>query len=182
LERGGRASERAVWHESWGRKLLRPGWFAVGVVILLLAAGAGYLGYRAVTLSNQLAQQATERSEVQSDAAGYAVDLTTYDYHDLDAAFQKVAADSTPGYAAQYRSASQQRAGQLVTDKATSSGRVVATGIQDYTPGQTADVLVLVNQTVTNTNTPAPQVQRSELRITLTRSDVRWLISALVLL
>lgn len=175
-------TEQAAGNESFGRKLLRPGWFAVVVVILLLAAGAGYLGYRAITLSNQLSQQATERSEAQSDAAGYAVDLTTYDYRDLDAAFEKVAADATSAYAAQYHSASQQRSGQLVSDKATSAGKVVATGIEDYTPGQTADVLVLVNQTITNTNTPVPQTQRSELRITLSRSGVRWLISGLVLL
>jgi Mce-associated membrane protein len=175
-------TEQAGGTENWWRKLLRPGRFATLVVILLLAAAAGYLGFRAVTLSNQATTQANERADAQSDAARYAVDLTTYDYRDLDAAFQRVAADSTSAYAAEYRSASQQRAGQLVTDKSVSSGKVVATGIQDETPGQTADVLVLVNQSITNTNTPTPQVQRSELRITLTRSNGTWLISGLTLL
>ena len=168
--------------ESWWRKLLRPGWFAVLVAIVLLAAAAGYLGFRAVTLSNQASSLASERSQAQSDAARYAVDLTTYDYRNLTGAFNRVAADSTAAYATQYRNASRQRTDELVADKSVSTGTVVATGLQDETPGQTADVLVLVNQSVTNANTSTPTVQRSELRITLTRAGNAWLISALVLL
>ncbi len=168
--------------ESWWRKLLRPGRFAAFVVILLFAVAAGYLGFRAIALSRQATTLAAERAQAQSDAARYAVDLTTYDYRDLPTAFNRVAADSTSSYAAEYRTASQQRADQLVTDKSVSTGKVVATGIQDETPGRTADVLVLVNQSVTNTNTPTPRVQRSELRITLTRSGGAWLLSGLLLL
>ncbi|HVV24500.1 MAG TPA: hypothetical protein VHF06_34025 [Pseudonocardiaceae bacterium] len=168
--------------EGWWRKLLRPGRFAVFLVVLLLAAGAGYLGYRAFTLSRQATDLANERTELVDDASAYAVDLTTYDYRNLDKAFNAVASDSTSAYAARYRSASQQRADQLRKDRSVSMGKVIATGIQDETPGRKATVLVLVDQTVTNTSTSVPQTQRSDLRITLVRSGDRWLIDQLALL
>jgi Mce-associated membrane protein len=172
----------AAREHGWWRKLLGPGRFTVFVVLLLLAGAAGYLGVRAFTLSRQATDLATERSEALSDASRYAVDLTSYDYQDLDTAFAVVAGDSTPAYGAQYRSASQLRAGQLRSSHSVSTGSVVAVGIASETPGKTADVLVLVNQSVTNTSTPKPQVERNELRITLARSGDRWLISDLVLL
>jgi Mce-associated membrane protein len=166
----------------WWRRLLGPGRFTVLVVILLLVAAAGYLGLRAVTLSRQATTLATERSEALSDAARYAVDLTSYDYQDLTTAFTAVADDSTPAFAKQYTATSQGKAAQLRADHSVSTGTVVTVGIQDETLGRTADVLVLVDQSVTNTSTPKPQVQRSELRITLGRSGDRWLISDLQLL
>jgi Mce-associated membrane protein len=166
----------------WWRTLLGPGRFTVLVVILLLAAATGYLGLRAVTLSRQATTLATERSEALSDAARYAVALTSYDYRDLDAAFTAVTNDSTPAFGKQYRATSQGRAPRLRVDHSVSTGTVVAVGIQDETLHKTTDVLVLVNQSVTNTSTPRAQVQRSELRITLTRSGDRWLISDLELL
>ena len=63
-----------------------------------------------------------------------------------------------------------------------STSEVVAVGMQDETLGKKADVLVLVNQSLTNTSTPKPRVQRSELRIILDRSGDRWLIGDLELL
>ena len=173
---------RTTPEAGWWRKLLGPGRFTVLVVILLLAAAAAYLGIRAVTLSRQATALAAERSEALSDAARYAVDLTTYDYRDLNAEFTTIAAESTPGYAAQYQSASTAKAGQLRADHSVSRGTVVTVGLERETPGRSADVLVLVNQSITNTSTPSPQLERSELRITLTRSGDRWLIGDLVLL
>ncbi|HEY3753668.1 MAG TPA: hypothetical protein VGL80_31140 [Pseudonocardiaceae bacterium] len=166
----------------WWRRLLGPGRFTVLVMILLLIAAAGYLGLRAVALSRQATTLATERSEALSDASRYAVDLTSYDYRDLASAFKAVADDSTPGFAKQYTATSQGKASQLRADHSVSTGQVVAVGIQDETPGTTADVLVLVNQSLTNTSTSKPRVQRSELRITLVRSGDRWLIGDLELL
>jgi Mce-associated membrane protein len=154
----------------------------VFVVILLLAGAAGYLGVRAFTLSRQATDLATERSEALSAASRYATDLTTYDYQDLDTAFAVVAGDSTSAFGSQYRAAGQQRADQLRSAHSVSTGAVVAVGIAGESPGRTADVLVLVNQSVTNTSTPKAQVERNELRLTLARSGDRWLISGLVLL
>jgi Mce-associated membrane protein len=166
----------------WWRTLLRPGRFAVFVVVLLLAAATAYLGVRAYTLSRQATDLAVERAEALSDASRYAVDLTSYDYRHLDTAFAVVAGDSTPAFASRYRAASATRADQLRSVHSVSAGTVVAAGIQDETVGRTADVLVLVNQSVTNTSTPKSQTERNELRITLARSGDRWLISDLVLL
>jgi Mce-associated membrane protein len=166
----------------WWRRLLGPGRFSVFVLVLLLVAAAAYFGVRAVTLSRQTSAQDAERAQALSDASKYAVDLTTYDYRKLPAAFASVAADSTPAYANRYRSASAASAGQLRTERSISNGTVVASGIEAETPGRGATVLVLVNQSITNTATPAPRVQRSALRITLSRSGDRWLIDDLVLL
>jgi Mce-associated membrane protein len=167
----------------WWRRLLGPGRFAVFLVILLLAAAAAYLGARAVTLSRQATALAAERDQALTDASRYAVDLTTYDYRNLNAAFTAVAADSTPEYAGRYRTASAGTAAQLRSDHSVSNGTVVAAGLENVTPGRKATVLVLVNQSITNTrHRKTPKIQRSELRITLTRSGGKWLISDLVLL
>lgn len=166
----------------WWRKLLRPGRFTVLVVILLLAAAAGYLGSRAILLSRQATALANERTQALADASAYAVDLTSYDYRNLDVGFGKVINESTPSFGGQYRITSQGKAGQLRADHSISTGTVVAAGIQDETPGRSADVLVLLNQQITNSDTTAPETQRSELRITLARSGDQWLISNLTLL
>jgi Mce-associated membrane protein len=166
----------------WWRKLLGPGRFAALVVILLLAASTGYLGARAFALSGQATALADERAQALSDASRFAVDLTSYDYRNLNAAFDAVVADSTAAFGAQYRTTSQAKAAQLRADRSVSRGTVVAAGIADETPGRSADVLVLVNQSITNTANPTPTTQRGELRLTLVRSDNRWLLSDLTLL
>ncbi|HKN98872.1 MAG TPA: hypothetical protein VJX10_17265 [Pseudonocardiaceae bacterium] len=165
----------------WWRKLLGPGRFTVFVVILLLAAATGYLGARAYTLSRQATDDANARAAALSSASAYAVDLTTYDYRHLDTATDIVAAQSTPAFARQYRQTSQSRAAALRAQHSVSSGITVATGLQDETP-TTAHVLVLVDQSVTNVSTPQPRTTRSALKLTLTRSGTRWLLSDLVLL
>ncbi len=154
----------------WWRRLLGPGRFSVFLLVLLLAAAAVYLGVRAVTLSGQATTQDNERAQALSEASRDAADLTTYDYRNLAAAFASVAADSTPAYGTRYRSASEGSAGQLRAQHSTSNGTVVAAGIETETPSRSATVLVLVNQSITNTTTPTPKIQRSALRITLARS------------
>jgi Mce-associated membrane protein len=165
----------------WWRKLLRPGRFTVLVVILLLAGAAGYLGVRAVTLGRQADALAAERSTLVSLGGRYAVDVTSYDYRDLDGGFARVTAESTPSYAKQYRSASQARGPQLRQDKAVSTGQVVAAGVETETPGRSASVLVLVDQSVANSTNP-PQVRRNQLRIALVEVGGRWLIDNVTVL
>jgi Mce-associated membrane protein len=180
-----RVSESTPAEAGWWRKLLGPGRFTVFLVILLLAAGAAYLGVRAVTLSRQATNDADQRSEAISSASVYAVDLTTYDYRHLETATDVVAAESTPAFARQYRAASRTKAAALRTQRSVSTGITVAAGIQDETSA-TAHVLVLVDQSISNTSTPRAQTTRSALKITLARTRTtagpRWLISDLVLL
>lgn len=166
----------------WWRRLLGPGRFSVFLLIVLLVAAAAYLGTRAVTLSRQATTQDTERTQALSDASTYAINLTTYDYRDLARAFGSVTADSTPAYASRYRTASDGSAGQLRAEQSVSNGTVVAAGVEAETTGRSTTVLVLVNQSITNTTNPTPKIQRSALRITMARSGNRWLISDLVLL
>lgn len=150
-------------------------------MILLLTAAAAYLGVRAVTLSRQATEDANARAEALSSASVYAVDLTTYDYRHLETATDVIAVESTPAFASQYRATSQSRAAALRAQHSVSTGTTVAAGVQDETDS-TAHVLVLVDQSVTNTSTPQAQTTRSALKLTLTRSGPRWLISDLVLL
>lgn len=166
----------------WWRRLWGPGRFTVLVVILLLAAATGYLGARAFALSRQASQLAAERAQALSDASRFAVNLTSYDYRNLNAAFDAVVADATPAFGRQYRATSESRAARLRTDRSVSHGTVVAAGIEDETAGRSADVLVLVNQSITNVDAPTPGTQRGELRMALVRSGDRWLLSDLTLL
>lgn len=156
------------------------------MVILLLTAATTYLGVRALTLSRQATNLAVERSQALDSASAYAEDLTTYDYRNLDTSTNAVVAESTPEFGDQYRATTRQRAAALRSQHSVSVGIVVTAALQDEAPGRTADVLVLVDQSVTNTSTPKEQTTRSALKITLTRTRTpagpRWLISDLRLL
>jgi Mce-associated membrane protein len=175
-------SESTTETTGWWRLLLRPGRFAVLVLVLVLAAGAGYLGFRAFTLSRQATSLSAERALLLRDGAADAVSLTTYDYRDLPASFAAVATAATGSFGERYRAAGQQRSAQLRADRSVSRGTVSGVGIQDETFDRSATVLVLVNQSITNTSALQPTVQRSALRITLEKSGDRWLIGNLVLL
>jgi Mce-associated membrane protein len=133
-----------------------------------------------VTLSGRITDDADARAEALSSASVYAVDLTTYDYRHLETATDVVAADSTPIFAGRYRATSRSRAAALRDQHSVSTGTTVAAGVQDET-ATTAHVLVLVDQSVTNLSTPNAQTTRSALKLTLSRSGARWLISDLVL-
>jgi Mce-associated membrane protein len=158
--------------------LRRPGALPVLTVALVLALLlAGWMGLK-VRHHHQLD---SARHSAQATAQGYAVDLTTYDHAHLDADFNKVLNNSTGSFRAQYTAASQDLRALIAQYQATATGKVLETAVLS-SDAHHATLLLFVDQTVTNTNSKDPRVDRSRMKMSLEKHGGKWLISSLDLL
>lgn len=142
-----------------------------GFVIVALLATCGYLGF-------QLAEEnglKSARSAASASAKQYAVHLTSYDFRNLDGNFKAVTQDSSNRFAKEYKKVSANLKKLIQKFKATSKGAVLQQGIVSLDQ-QNAVVTLFVDQTITNTNSPEPRVDRNRMRMSLVRSADRWLL------
>jgi Mce-associated membrane protein len=126
-------------------------------------------------------QLAAARRQAVVTATNYAVDLTTYDFTHLDAEFNKVLAESTGSFRSEYTAASASLRDLIAKFKATASGKVLETAVVTSDTGH-AQILLFVDQTVTNSNSTTPRVDRSRMKMGLEKQGGKWLISSLDLL
>lgn len=156
---------------SWLRALRRPPVLAAALVILLLLAGLGYTGLR---LREGAARDAA-REEALAAGKQYALALTTYDHQNLRGNFGSVSDNASPGFARQYKEVSDGLTQLIQQYQATSKGEVLNAGV--VRAEQDRAVLVLfVDQTITNTNSPQPRVDRTRMQLTLVHPGDKWLI------
>lgn len=154
---------------------------AVTACLLLATAGlAVALVLTALGLSNDNSLD-NARSGALAAARTYAVDLAGYDYRHLAQDFGVVLAHSTPSFRKTFSQSSSALAPTLTKYHATAKAKVVAAGVVSATTSQVV-VLVLVDQTVTNSTQRSPTVDRSQLEITLDPSGTGWLINQVTLL
>jgi Mce-associated membrane protein len=121
------------------------------------------------------------RQSAIATARGYAVDLTTYDHTHLDADFNKVLNNSTGTFRAQYTAASEQLRELIAKFQANATGKVLETALVSCDTHH-ATLLLFVDQTVTNTNSKEPKIDRSRMKMSLEKHGGAWLISSLDLL
>lgn len=154
----------------------RPRTIAVAAVLVLALAIAVTFG---VMLRNRVA---TDRAgaEALATARAYAATVTSYDYQNLDRNFADVLDGATGEFKDQYGGASQSLRKLISDAKATSKGTVLAAGVQEASPEQ-VQVLVFVDQTITNSAAPTPRLDRNRVLMTLTPHDGRWLVDRLEL-
>jgi Mce-associated membrane protein len=150
---------------------------AVIVLIVALAAVAGYFGWQYFDRVNVAKAQASALTAART----YASDLSTYDYRALDRNFTKVTANSTGDFAQQYKKVSQNLTKLIQQYHATSKGTVVRAGVSEGTPNRVV-VVLFVDQTITNTNSPQARVDRNRMQMVLVTSNGRWLISDVALI
>jgi Mce-associated membrane protein len=154
--------------------------------VLLPALVVGLLGLAGVATWQGLDVRhqhrlTSARQQAGAVATTYAVDLTTYDYSHLDAQFAKVLSNSTGSFRSEYTAASASLRDLIAKFKATASGKVLDTAVINSDTGH-AQVLLFVDQTVTNSNSTTPRIDRSRMRMGLEKHGDRWLISSLDLL
>jgi Mce-associated membrane protein len=151
---------------------------AIGVAVVLVLAVAA-----AVTFGLLLQRRAaTDRAgaEALATAKAYAVTVTSYDYQNLDRNFADVLDGATGEFKDQYTGASQTLRQLIANAKATAKGNVLGAGISSESPDQ-VEVVVFVDQTITNAATAQPRVDRNRVIMTLTPHDGRWLVGKLEL-
>lgn len=144
------------------------------VVAVFVSAftGAGVLGWKlwdqhAVTQAGQAARQT---------AINYAQVLTSIDSNQVDQNFAAVLGGATGEFKDTYTKSSAQLRQLLIDNKASAHGTVVESAIQSQTKNKVI-VLLMVDQTVTNTARPDSRVDRSRMKITMEKVGNRWLAS-----
>lgn len=149
----------------------------LGAVLVLALAAAVTIG---VMLQHRAA---TDRAGQQAlaTAKAYAVTVTTYDYQNLDRNFADVLDGATGEFKDQYAGASQTLRQLIAGAKATAKGNVLGAGISSASADQ-VEVVVFVDQSITNAATTQPRVDRNRVLMTLTPHDGRWLVSKLELM
>jgi Mce-associated membrane protein len=141
---------------------------AVGLVLTLVALGNDH-------------DAATARSSALASARTAAVEIGGYDYRHLGQDFGRVLASSTPSFRRSFSQSSDALRSTLRGYDATSAAKVVSAGLVSSTPTR-AVVLVLLDQTISNSAQSKPTTERSQIEITLVRSKGRWLIDQVTLL
>ncbi|WP_243788179.1 VirB8/TrbF family protein [Saccharopolyspora gloriosae] len=151
--------------------LRRPPVLIAALVILLLLGGLGYTGLQL----QAGAARDSARQEALVAGKQYALALTTYDHQNLQDNFGSVSDNASPAFARQYQEVSDGLTQLIQQYQATSKGEVLNAGVVQAE--QDRAVLVLfVDQTITNTNSPQPRVDRTRMQLTLVHPDDKWLI------
>jgi Mce-associated membrane protein len=160
--------------------LFVPAWAAIvaGVVAVALVAGL-------VLTSLQILHDnsvSSSRTSALAAARTYAAELASYNYQSLSTDFGLVERHSTPAFRKSFVQSSDSLSKVLVQYHATAKATVAAAGLSSLS-GDTAEALVFVNQTVTNTEQKSgPTTDASRVQIQLVRSGGTWLIDHVNLL
>jgi Mce-associated membrane protein len=147
--------------------------------LLLIAslAVSGFLGWKQwqehqVKLAGQQAQQA---------AIAYAQVLTSIDSTKVDENFRQVLDGATGEFKDMYTQSSVQLRQLLIDNKASAHGVVIDSAIQSESTNKVV-VLVFIDQTVANSASPDPRIDRSRIKMTMEKVDGRWRASKVQLL
>jgi Mce-associated membrane protein len=145
-------------------------WAVIASIVALLAAAA-FLGFRWW----QAEEGAALRAEAVTKAREYAVMLGTYDYRTFDESLAAVTANSTAEFAAKYEGVAGDLRGLVENGQGTSVARADHAGLESF-DGETATVLVFLDQDVTNAVVPDGRTDATRFIVTVERVDDRWLL------
>lgn len=150
---------------------------AVVVLALLATALATLLTVGFFSWKHQRDLQSARTSVVKA-ARQFAVQFGTYDYQKLDQEFAAVATHLTPDFRANYLKSSRGLKATIVQYKGKSVASVAGIGVTSAGESK-ASVVVFLDQTVTNTQSTVPTVDRNRLLIQLERHHGAWQIKAI---
>ncbi|WP_174187836.1 hypothetical protein [Nocardia barduliensis] len=173
------AEPEFVMPSKWAirRMVLALIWRKIRIPLLVLVAVAAVV--LAVIFGWQLKQ---EKDTDDAAAAGlaaaraYAVTLTSVDSTNLDRDFTAVLDGATGEFRDMYTRSSGQLRQLLLDNKATGKGTVLDAAVKSVTSTK-VEVLLFIDQTVSNTASADPRVDRSRVMMTMELVDGRWLAS-----
>ncbi|MDO3333929.1 hypothetical protein [Mycobacteroides abscessus] len=148
---------------------------AMGVVAMVLVA--------ALSVSGFLYWQSLQRKEIDqasaaalSSAEQFAVALTSMDSGKVDDNFNQVVSNATGSFKDAYTQSASQLRQVLIDNKAASKGTVIDSAVKSATKDE-VQVLLFVDQWITNAANPQPRLDRSRVAVTMHLIDGRWLAS-----
>ena len=155
------------------RRILRRALAAVGV--LLFAAALGLAGFFGWQLKQQDDIAAAGRAALDV-ARTYAVTLTSVDYQKIDDNTAQVLDGATGEFKDMYSQSAAQLRQLLIDNKAVSHGVVVDSAIKSAS-ASSVEILIFIDQSISNSVNPEPRIDRSRVSMTMTKIDGRWLAS-----
>ncbi|NKY25834.1 hypothetical protein [Nocardia gamkensis] len=173
------AEPEFVMPSKWAirRMVLALIWRKIRIPLLILVAVV------AVVLAVIFGWQLKQKNDTDDAAAAglaaaraYAVTLTSVDSGNLDRDFTAVLDGSTGEFKDMYTRSSGQLRQLLLDNKATGKGTVLDAAVKSATPTK-VEVLLFIDQTVSNSASADPRVDRSRVMMTMERVDDRWLAS-----
>lgn len=167
-EDSGATVARSRWRPS-GRAIVLG---AAALVVVGAVATAAVLGLQ---LRSQRAVTAAEQQAVAT-AQQYAITLTSIDGGQLDQNFAAVLDGATGEFKDMYAQSSEQLKQALVDNKAMAKGTVISAGVKSATENR-VEVMLFVDQSVTNALNPEPRLDRSRIIMTMEKVNGRWLAS-----
>ncbi|MCH9668610.1 MAG: Mce protein [Actinomycetia bacterium] len=153
------------------RRPSRKRWIAAVVLVAVLAV-AGYEGW----LLFQHHQKDVAAAEALDAAEKFALTLTTIDPNAIDTNVADVVDGSTGEFKDLYQRSSGQLRQVLIDNEATANGMVIEAAVKSATKDR-VEVILFIDQAVSNSTVPAPQLDRSRVVMTMEKVDGRWLAS-----
>lgn len=146
---------------------------ALAAMMIVGAVGtAAFLGWRV----NELSDIATSGHAALEAARSYAVTLTTLDSADIDVHYRQALEGSTGEFKDQYSQGSAQLRQILIDNQAMGTGVVVAAAVKSASKTK-VEVLLFVDQSITNAVNPVPRIDRNRVEMTMELVDSHWLAS-----
>lgn len=173
LESGDEQHSRGIRLARVARRAAVP---ALALVAVAALVGVGVLGWQ---LREERAVDSAAEAALQA-ARAYAVTLTSVDSNNLDRDFTAVLDGSTGEFRDMYTRSSGQLRQLLQENKATGKGAVLDAAVKSATETE-VEVLLFIDQTVTNAASTDPRVDRSRVLMTMQLIDGRWLASRVYL-
>jgi Mce-associated membrane protein len=155
------------------RRWLRYTLTAVTILIFVAALGSsGYFGWQ---YKQQKDIDSASRAALSS-AERFAVTLTSIDTSSVDQNFAQVVDGSTGEFKDMYSQSAGQLRQVLIDNKAMSKGTVIDSAVKSGSKTD-VDVVLFVDQWITNVASPQPRLDRSRVAMTMELVDGRWLAS-----
>ena len=154
-------------------RLLRYTLTAVTILVFVAALGSsGYFGWQ----DKQQKDIDSASRAALSSAQRFAVTLTSIDTHSVDQNFTKVVDDSTGEFKDMYSQSASQLRQVLIDNKAMSKGTIIDSAVKSASKTK-VDVVLFVDQWITNVASPQPRLDRSRVAMTMELIDGKWLAS-----
>jgi Mce-associated membrane protein len=170
-----RRREAAEQRDAVGRQPALRGWLIATAVLSVVTAGLVVvlvLGYLSWQHQRDLD---TARTGALTAAKAFAVDFGSYDYQHLDTEFGEVATKMTPSFAKSYLETSNKLKPTFTQYKVQVTARVQGAGVTSASTSK-AVVVLFLDQTVKNSQSSTPRIDRNRLEIDLVKSKGRWLV------
>ncbi|OQZ95080.1 hypothetical protein BST10_16545 [Mycolicibacter algericus DSM 45454] len=137
----------------------------------------------ALALSTLLAWQLKQQNDTAAAgraalaaAQSYASVLTSIDTSNVDQNFDQVLDGATGEFKDMYSQSASQLRQVLIDNKAMSKGMVIDSAIKSATKTK-VEVLLFVDQSISNVINPEPRIDRSRVAVTMELINNRWLAS-----